>query len=260
MKRSAIRDAAVILRDDPGLASGLRAVGRLREVLSGKARPYTRAGSLSGIAKHPVPGAIAVGPRGLIGDEQGDLRVHGGPDKAVHCYPWQHYAQWQRELPETTAGELLRQGPGAFGENFSLEPGLDESTVCIGDRWAIGDALFEVSQGRQPCWKLNDRFGVPDMAQRMQQSGLAGWYLRVLKPGLVQAGDTIHRVARPHAEWPVARLMRVIAERDCAPDTLKQVLTLPLPGSWTKLFSGRLKSGEVEDWDRRMHGPPSQPA
>ncbi|ARN21771.1 MOSC domain-containing protein [Piscinibacter gummiphilus] len=227
------------------------AVGRLKAVLTGRAVPYTRAGSTSAIAKRPVHGAVAVGPEGLDGDEQGDRRVHGGADKAVHCYPWSHVEAWRRELP---ASAVLHEGPGAFGENFSLEPGLDETSVCIADRWAIGDALFEVSQGRQPCWKLNDRFGVPDMARRVQQSTRAGWYLRVLAPGHVRAGDPIHRVARPHPAWSIARLLRVIAERDCDPVTLGEIVALPLPSSWMKLFQGRLASGQVEPWSRRMDG------
>jgi MOSC domain-containing protein YiiM len=230
------------------------AIGRLRAVLAGKTRPYTRAGSLSAIDKRPLAGAVEVGLLGLAGDEQGDARVHGGVDKAVHCYPWAHYEAWRRELPGASAAELLRQ-PGAFGENFSLDPGLDEGDVCLADRWAIGDAaLFELSQGRQPCWKLNERFGLPDMARRVQQGGRAGWYLRVLRPGAVRAGDAIHLVARPHPDWPLARLLRVIAERDCDPATLRQILALPLPDSWARLFRGRLQSGQVEPWSQRMEG------
>jgi MOSC domain-containing protein YiiM len=228
-------------------------IGRLRAVLMGKARPYTRAGSLSAIDKQPRDGAVMAGLTGLEGDEQGDPRVHGGPDKAVHCYTWAHYGAWQRELPGETAAALLRQ-PGAFGENFSLEPGLDETNVCIADQWAVGDALFEVSQGRQPCWKLNDRFGVPDMARRVQQGGHAGWYLRVLRPGLVQAGDAVRLVARPHPDWTLARLLSAIAERNGDPRTLKQILALPLPPSWAKLFRRRLETGQIESWALRLDG------
>lgn len=230
-----------------------RAVGRLRAVLAGKARPYTRAGSLSAIDKRVLDGAVAVDSLGLAGDEQGDLRVHGGPDKAVHCYAWAHYEAWRSDLSAQADPQLLRQ-PGAFGENFSLEPGLDEAGVCIADHWRIGSALFEISQGRQPCWKLNDRFAEPGMAMRMQRSGRAGWYLRVLQPGLVRAGDTVFLEARPHPDWSIARLLSIIDRRDCDPALLSQVLALPLPASWQRLFARRRATGQAESWAARMEG------
>src|SRR5690606_21570785 len=114
----------------------------------------------------PRTDVVRIGPLGLEGDEQGDPRVHGGVDKAVHHYPFEHYAAWRAEL-----GDLpVLAAPGAFGENL-CSTGLDEDSVCLADRYALGDAVLEVSQGRQPCWKLNDRFGVRDMARRVQDSG-----------------------------------------------------------------------------------------
>lgn len=230
-------------------------IGRLRAVLAGQTRLFARPGSLSAIDKQPLPASVMVGPLGLEGDEQGDPRVHGGVDKAVHCYPWGHYPIWRRELADQDAALRRLQAPGAFGENFSVEPGLDEDEVCIADRWAIGNtALFEVSQGRQPCWKLNERFDLPDMARRVQQSRRAGWYLRVLRPGSVATGDAIRLVARPYPDWSMARLLRVIAERDCESATLRAIIALPLPASWLKLFRGRLESGQVESWSGRLEG------
>lgn len=229
------------------------ALPRVRGVLTGPARPYTRPGSRSAIDKQPQPGPVAVGPLGLAGDEQGDLRIHGGPDKAVHCYAWGHYAHWRSALPTSRQAQERLQAPGAFGENLSLD-GLDEHGVCLGDRWQIGSAQFTVSQGRQPCWKLNDRFGVPDMARRVQDSGRAGWYLRVVQPGQVQAGDALQLLERPHGDWPLARLLRLIAERDCAPAVLDEVLQLPLPPSWQRLFSRRREQGQAEDWAPRLEG------
>jgi MOSC domain-containing protein YiiM len=228
-------------------------IGQVRAVLVGRAAPYTRPGSLSAIDKRPLPGAVAVHAEGLAGDEQGDRRVHGGPDKALHVYPWAHYPAWQAEL-----GALpVLQAPGAFGENLSVD-GLDELQVCLGDEWRIGSARFAVSQGRQPCWKLNDRFGVPDMARRVQDSGRSGWYLRVLQPGAVQAGDAIVLLARPHPDWPLARLAALIRERVCAPAALRELLALPLPPSWRRLFERRLDQGQAEDWAPRLHGPARQ--
>lgn len=224
-------------------------IAQVRAVLTGVVRPYTRAASRSAIDKQALAGPVAVHPLGLAGDEQGDPRVHGGPDKAVHCYPWSHYAHWRIALPATP----LLQAPGAFGENLSLD-GLDEHGVCIGDRWQIGSAHFELSQGRQPCWKLNDRLQVPDMARRVQDSGRAGWYLRVLRPGQLQAGDAVRLLDRPHPDWSVARLLRLIADRDCAPALLDAVLALPLPAAWERLFRRRREQGQAEDWTARLQG------
>ena len=224
-------------------------VGRVRTVLVGPAVPYTRPGSLSGIDKQPVTGAATVAALGLVGDQQGDLRVHGGPDKAVHAYAWAHYAAWRAELPPNA---LLAQ-PGAFGENLSID-GADEASVCLGDQWQVGGVLLEVSQGRQPCWKLNDRFGVPDMARRVQDTGRTGWYLRVLRPGRLGVGDALQLRARPHPAWPLARLLAVIRDRVCEPALLRELLALQLTPSWRRLFEQRLAAGGAEDWTRRLQG------
>ncbi|MBN9428892.1 MAG: MOSC domain-containing protein [Burkholderiales bacterium] len=229
-----------------------RPVGHLRTLLIGKAAPYSRPGTVSAIDKTAVSGSLMAGELGLAGDEQGDHRVHGGPDKAVHCYVWQHYPAWRSELPAGAQQPLLQQA-GAFGENFSIE-GCDEAGVCIADQWRIGTAVFEISQGRQPCWKLNDRFGVVDMASRVQDSLRAGWYLRVLVPGRVSAGDEIVLLARPHPDWSVQRLLRVIRDRVCDQDELRRILALPLPESWRKLFQSRLENGRAEAWDKRLQG------
>ena len=228
-------------------------LGRVRAVLTGQVRPYTRAGSMSAIAKQERTGPVAAGPLGLAGDEQGDPRVHGGPDKAVHCPAPPQYQPWRAELAGHATAQSLLARPGAFGENLSLD-GMDETQVCLGDQWQIGGVRLEVSQGRQPCWKLNDRFCVPDMALRVQNSLRAGWYMRVLQGGELQAGDAVRLLARPHPQWPIARLLRVIAERDCTPETLRQILALPLPPSWHRLFARRLDNAGAEDWAARLEG------
>ncbi|RPE79889.1 MOSC domain-containing protein [Vulcaniibacterium tengchongense] len=222
----------------------------LDAVLTGRARPYTRPGSASAIDKRPVEGPVRVGALGLAGDEQGDRRVHGGPDKAVHHYPFEHYRAWREELGDL---EPLR-APGGFGENLSGR-GWTEDAVCLGDRYRIGGVLLEVSQGRQPCWKLNDRFGVADMARRVQASGRTGWYYRVLEPGLLQAGAAIELMERPHPQWPLRRLGALLFERRLDPGELRQALELPLVPSWRRLFEARLQRGEIEDWSRRIDGP-----
>ena len=233
------------------MSTSARGGTRIDALLTGTAVPYTRPGSRSAIAKAVREGPVWIGGLGLDGDEQGDPRVHGGVDKAVHHYPFEHYAAWRAELGERP----VLAAPGAFGENLSSH-GLDEGTVCLGDRYALGGAVLEVSQGRQPCWKLNDRFGVADMARRVQDSGRTGWYYRVLQPGSTQAGDALVLLERPCPAWPLRRLMRMLAERVLDPDLLREALGLPLVPSWRTLLERRLASSRAEDWSRRIDGPP----
>lgn len=229
-------------------------LGQVLAVLRGRAVPFTRPGSRSAIAKTPVSGPVAVTALGLDGDEQGDLRVHGGPDKAVHQYAHGHYPLWRAEL-----GALpVLAAPGAFGENLA-STGLSEQQVCLGDQVRIGSVLLEVSQSRQPCWKLNDRFGVPGMARRVQHSGRTGWYYRVLEPGTLQAGDTLTLVARPWPQWPLSRLIDVLYHQPFDAAVLGALAALPLTPSWRRLVEGRLARGAVEDWSARLDGAPLPP-
>ncbi|GLK89741.1 MOSC domain-containing protein [Pseudomonas turukhanskensis] len=222
----------------------------LDTLLTGRAVPFSRPGTLSAIVKEPVTGALQVTVRGLDSDEQGDLRVHGGVEKAIHHYPLDHYEAWAEEL----GNHALLASPGAFGENFSTR-GWTEQTVCLGDRIQAGTALLEVSQGRMPCWKLSDRFGVRDMALRVQQSGRTGWYYRVLEPGVVQAGQTLQVQARPHPQWPLARLSGVLFSQDVDLQVLCECLALPLASSWRRTLERRLEKRQVEDWAPRLAGP-----
>lgn len=221
-------------------------------LLRGRAVAYTRPGSRSGIDKRPLQGPVWIGELGLDGDEQGDLRVHGGPDKAVHHYPREHYRVWRDDI----GAHALLDAPGAFGENLSSE-GLNEAQVCLGDRYRFGGALLEVSQARQPCWKLNDRFGVADMARRMQATGRTGWYYRVLEAGEAVAGDRLVLSARPWPQWPLQRIAAMLFVRTLDRDELAAALALPLVPSWRKLVEARLARGEVEDWSKRIDGPPA---
>ena len=222
----------------------------LAEVRIGRAVPYTRPGSRSGIAKLPQSAPGRGGVNGLEGDEQGDLRVHGGPDKAIHHYPFDHYADWQAEL----GPHRLLQAAGAFGENFSAR-GWTESDLCLGDVVSVGTALLEVSQGRQPCWKLSDRFAVADMALRVQRSGRTGWYYRVLRPGVVSAGDCLAILQRPYPAWSLQRLMAVLHDRRLEEALLRECMSLPLVPSWQRLLQRRLELRSAEDWSPRLDGP-----
>lgn len=211
--------------------------------------PYAR-GSRSGIDKHVRTGKVYCHTLGLVGDEQGDLRVHGGPDKAVHHYPSEHCAAWRAEL----GPHPLLDTAAAFGENLHSS-GLTEADVCLGDRFRVGDALLEVSQARQPCWKLNERFGLPDMAAQVQRTGRTGWYYRVLEEGELWAGADLLLQARPHPEWPLARLIDMLYRPSLDVAELRAARALPLPANWQRLLDRRLGSGVVESWASRLDGP-----
>jgi MOSC domain-containing protein YiiM len=173
-------------------------------VLTGQVRAFAD-GEASAIEKAAVEGPRAVHWLGIEGDAQADLSVHGGPDKAIHHYPFDHYAHWRTALGAFPA---LRQ-PGAFGENISTI-GLTEDVACIGDRYRLGSAMVEIAQGRQPCWKQAHRLSSRTVVAAMVQSRKCGWYYRVIEEGAVQAGDELALLDRPHAEWTVTRVIGLL--------------------------------------------------
>ena len=176
--------------------------------------------------KYPVDGKIEVGPLGLRGDEQADLTVHGGLDKAVYVYPGEHYASWERTLDQ---GKLP---PGSFGENLTTQ-GLTEEQVYIGDTFAVGDARLQVTQPRSPCYKLQIRFGRPDAVALFVREGRPGWYFSVSKPGSVSPGDLVSLVDRKQGAFTVADVWALSFKRQADPDTLQQIETLDLlPAFW----------------------------
>ena len=174
-------------------------------LLTGKARRFGAKGEPSAIDKRAVEGRHAVGALGIAGDEQADLSVHGGPDKAIHHYPRDHYDWWA----ETIGDHALLQDAGAFGENISTS-GLTESAACIGDRYRLGSALVEISQGRQPCWKLGHRFGIATLPATVVTSRRGGWYDRVIEDGAVGAGDALELIERPLPDWSVEHVFHLL--------------------------------------------------
>lgn len=224
-------------------------LGRVKQLLIGKSRSYTCPDTFSAINKQPVTSSVKVSVHGLEGDEQADLRVHGGIDKAVHFYPIEYYAYWHAVLKL----EHSLPVPGAFGENISTE-GITEYSLCLGDKLQIGSVILEITQGRQPCWKLNDRFGVPDMALQVQQSLRTGWYAKVGLPGMLAAGDKILLLERPYPEWPLARMMAILYQGGAFSPELEALLQLPLVASWQRLVEQRIATRTVEDWQQRLFG------
>ncbi len=175
---------------------------------TGKAKAWT-----SGIDKRPVAGPIEVTETGLVGDVQANRKFHGGVDKALLAYCGDHYPQWRAIFANGTIpdAQSIRDGlgPGAFGENLTFT-GLAEPDVCIGDRWQLGNVVVEVSQPRQPCINLVRRWNRPTLVKEVVANGWTGWYLRVITPGMLSAGDEVVLLDRPHPEWPIPRAHRAM--------------------------------------------------
>jgi MOSC domain-containing protein YiiM len=174
-------------------------------------RSYGEGGSAepdwtTGFFKEPVAGPVFLGRTNLAGDGQADRVNHGGPDKAACAYSADHYDHWRTELNNATLPG------GAFGENFTPH-GLTETDVCVGDVWSVGPARVQVSQPRQPCWKMARRWGVKDLPTRVVQLGFTGWYFRVLGEGIVEAGMDLVLLDRPCPDWTVAAANAVMHHR-----------------------------------------------
>jgi len=161
-------------------------------------KPWT-----TGFFKTPIEGPVSVGKTNLAGDGQADLVNHGGVDKAVLAYSAEHYPIWRDEL------RIPEMPYGAFGENLTIS-GLSEESVCIGDIFRIGTVTFEVSQPRQPCWKLARRWRMHELVRLVVHNGRSGWYLRVLEEGWIEAPTPVLLMERPNPAWPVARANKIL--------------------------------------------------
>lgn len=223
-------------------------LGTLTQIRIGKSRPFVR-DSFSAIDKQLMHGSVFIHKLGLEGDEQGDSRVHGGLEKAIHHYPAEHYAYWCQQLPQS--GKTAQ--PGGFGENFS-SVGMLESDVCLGDVIQIGAVILEISQSRQPCWKLNERFGYADMALALQETGFTGWYYRVRQEGVVKVGDQFIRLQQPYPDWALDRISTLMFATSVDHAQSEKFLQLPLTASWRRTIEQRLATGIIEDWHKRLNG------
>lgn len=203
---------------------------------------------VTGFFKEPVAGAVWLGATNLEGDGQADLIHHGGPDKAVLMYSARHYTAWRLSLNHPSLPF------GAFGENFTIR-GLTEVDVCIGDTWRVGDvAIVQVSQPRQPCWKLARRWRIKTLALQVQQSGHTGWYVRVLHEGMVAAGMPLVLLERPHPEWTIERANRVMHSDKSDIAAALQLAAIPLLSDNWRATLTRRANQEESDPTRRLIG------
>src|SRR4051812_38609678 len=186
--------------------------------------------------KVPVVGRCRVGRLNLEGDGQGDLAGHGGEQRAVLVYQIESYRYWQEQLKRT---DFVH---GQFGENFTIE-GLPDDTVCIGDRYQVGSALFEVTQPRVTCYRIGIRTNEPRMPALLTSSGRPGFYLRVLQEGEVGAGDEIVKVGEATERMTVAEINALLYSPDHARDRLERALGIEaLSQGWRASFQALLRS------------------
>ena len=177
--------------------------GKLVSVNVGLARAFDYNGrpARSAIWKTPVAGRIAVRGVNLAGDEQADRQVHGGPDKAVYAYAVEDLHWWEQQL-----GAALN--PGGFGENLTTQ-GIAVNAALIGERWAVGTTVLEVSEPRIPCWRLGVRMNDPSFPRRFTEALRPGAYLRIVVEGDLAAGDEIQVIEKPQHDLTVQEMFRI---------------------------------------------------
>lgn len=203
----------------------------------------------TGFFKDPVQDQVWLGQTNLVGDGQADLKNHGGPDKAVLAYSADHYPAWRRELDRPDLPY------GAFGENFTIA-GLSEDEVCIGDRYAIGEARVQVSQPRQPCWKLARRWRIKDLTAQVERTGRTGWYFRVLTEGYVEPGLAVILLDRPFPQWTVTRASEIMRRSRDDPAAAVELAACPLlSAGWQQTLTARAFMGTGPDPQARLRGP-----
>lgn len=202
----------------------------------------------SGIFKNATNEEVWLTETGFKGDEVADKKNHGGPEKAVFAYPIKHYTYWQQVI------EHEDMQMGAMGENFALLE-MDEFTVCIGDTYKIGDAIIQVSQPRQPCWKPARRFQIMDLALQIQNTGRTGWYFRVLQEGAIQEDSPLELLDRPYPQWTIQAANEVMHFNK---DDLQLADALAscelLADNWVQRLKKRLR-GQESGIEKRVYGP-----
>lgn len=191
----------------------------------------------TGIFKEPLTGRVAVGPLGLAGDGQADRSVHGGIHKAVYAYSWANTLHWRTALARNDLAY------GSFGENLSVED-MPEDRVHIGDVFRVGDAVLQVTQPREPCFKLNLRVGAPHFARTFLKSGRVGFYLKVIEGGELAAGDDIE-LLRPDPETLSIREINELRHFDKQNvEGARRALAIEaLSPAWREPFAARLARG-----------------
>jgi len=222
----------------------------------GGVTPLPDSGRPTGMFKHPVRSPLHLGSEGFAGDQQADRRVHGGPEKAVHLYPAAHYARLAQKFPEVAA-ELK---PGSLGENIS-SPTLDETQVFIGEIFRLGEARLQVCQPRNPCWKIDARFGVDGMAAFIAENHLTGWYFRVVQTGMVCPDDALESIEQADRTSSLATAMQLWHAHRPNPQALLELAATPgIASGWQKKICERAEwlASHVGHVNAVAHGVPRE--
>lgn len=202
----------------------------------------------TGIFKKSTEESVFLSETGLDGDEVGDKRKHGGPEKALFAYPVTHYEYWRRDEG------IKEMGIGAFGENLALNEAT-EVDVCLGDTYQFGEAIIQISQPRQPCWRPARRFRIMDLALRIQTSGKTGWYFRVLEEGRVHVADELQLIERPEPAWTIEACNNVMHVHKKDMKLTASLAASPyLATNWKNTLEKRLR-GKQSVVERRVYGP-----
>ncbi|KAI0475542.1 PK beta-barrel-protein domain-containing protein-like protein [Xylariaceae sp. FL0804] len=226
----------------------------LLSLRTGKVRPLAGVKIKSAINKQPRDGRVLLSKFGFAGDER-DYLPHQSADNAVHQYDPRHYDMWRAKLPEREHKFSI----GSFGENISTAH-LSEHNVCVGDKFRLGsEAVLQVTMSRQPCYKLNHRFGHKKMSSLAQSTGCTGWLYRVLQHGQVQVGDGMELIERINPRWPLSRLQHHLYTDRNNMAAMAEIIDLPgLGQEIVHLIQKRLSQG-AEDMGDRLNGDVAVP-
>ena len=221
---------------------------KLMSVNIGKEKTYDFDGFIikSGLEKSPVFDNVFIHKLGVTGDEQAEKVVHGGVDKAVCLYPFEHYEYWEntlnRKMPENS-----------FGENLTVQ-GMTEKDVCIGDIFQIGEVVLQITQPRQPCYKLTYIHNVPKMSFLSQDSGFTGYYARVLKEGNLNVNDKITLIEKSPHNISVEFTNQILHNDNKNTEAIKKILEVEeIAANLRKNFE-KLLAGETIDPHPRLLG------
>ncbi len=206
-----------------------------------------RYGIETAIDKQPINTSLHLSFDGLAGDECADKLHHGGLERALHQYPAEHYAYWQKKYDTNNTWRAA-----GMGENIS-STGMTEQTVYLGDRYQWGEAIIEVSQPRSPCFKLNKRWGIDNLSVDMQDVSRSGWLYRVIQPGMVSVDEPLELIARVDNAMTIIEVCETFFGDPLNKEKLLKLKEQDtLSDSWMEKVEERLTNNEVENWNFRL--------